>query len=151
DLIAPRFVEAAANGQLLVGVKDTFTFLDAHLHEAASSSISLPANNSLTQLMWLGGDDWLAQTAGGGATPISLSVFDIAKSTGTVVRSNLKEANVLMFEPATQLVTLSFGAEAEVAKWDPKTRQLTKLASVTKPSAYEQELLAPLDPKRANN
>src|SRR5438477_160836 len=74
DLIAPRFVEAAANGQLLVGVKDTFTFLDAHLHEAASSSISLPANNSLTQLMWLGGDDWLAQTAGGGATPISLSV-----------------------------------------------------------------------------
>jgi hypothetical protein len=151
DLIAPRFVEPAAKGQLLVGIKDTFTFLDATLHETSTSTISLPANNVVSQLVWLGGDDWLAETAGSGATPISLSVFDIAKSTGTVVRSNLKEANVLMYEPRSNLVTLSFGAEAEVAKWDPASRQLTKLASIAKPSAYEQELLAPLDPKLANN
>ncbi|HTL32891.1 MAG TPA: hypothetical protein VL326_07195 [Kofleriaceae bacterium] len=149
DLIAPRFVEAANAGQLLVGVKDTFTFLDAKLEETSTSTIALPANNVISQLLWLGGDDWLAETAGG-TTNISLSVFDVTKSSGTVVRSNLKEANVLMFEPRSNLVTLSFGAEAEVAKWDPATRQLTKLASIAKPSAYEQELLAPLDPKLAN-
>jgi hypothetical protein len=151
DLIAPRFIEPGGNGQLLVGIKDSFTFLDANLHELSTSKITLPVTANLTQLLWLGGNDWLAETAASGTAPISLSVFDLAKGTSDVVRPNLKEANVLMYEPSTNVVTLSFGAEAEAAKWDASSRQLTKLTSIAKPSAYEQELLAPLNPKLANN
>jgi hypothetical protein len=153
DIVAPKFVEPAANGQLLVGITEEFTFLDAKLQETKTSSITLPPGRTITQLLWLGGDDWLVETAGSAGTPIALTVFDLAKSgssSSTEVRPKLKEANVLMFEPSTQLVTLSFGAETEVARWDAKKRQLDKLVSIVKPSAYEQELFAPLDPKLAN-
>ncbi|HUS32170.1 MAG TPA: hypothetical protein VMZ53_26905 [Kofleriaceae bacterium] len=154
DLVAPRFVEPAGNGQLLVGVKEAFTLIGANLRETPGNpgswaSIALPTN-TMTQVLWLGGSDWLVETAAGGATPITLSVVDVAKNVTTPLRPNLREANVLMYEPSTNIVTLSFGAEAEVAKWDAKSRQLTKLASITKPSPYEQELLAPLNPKLAN-
>jgi hypothetical protein len=146
DLIAPRFVEPASNGQLLIGLRDSFAYLDAKLRSTAVTP--LVPNVNLTQLLWLGGDDWLVEQAAGAGT-LQLTVADVVKNTQTIVRSAMKESNILMYEPSTQLLTLSFGAVSEVTRYDAKKKQLEHVASVAKPSAYEQVLLAPLAPKLA--
>ncbi|HSD88036.1 MAG TPA: hypothetical protein VLB44_11000 [Kofleriaceae bacterium] len=146
DLIAPRFVEAAPGGQLLIGLRDTFAYLDAKLQSTTTQP--LVPNVNVIQLLWLGGDDWLVEQAAGNGT-LQLTVADVVKNTQTIVRSGMKESNILMYEPSTQLVTLSFGAVSEVTRYDAKKKQLEHVASVAKPSAYEQVLLAPLAPKLA--
>lgn len=146
DLIAPHVVEAAPSGQVLIGMHDTFAFLDAKLQSTGTPP--LVPNTNLTQLLWLGGDDWLVEQGAGNGT-LQLTIADVVKNTQTIARSAMKESNVLMYEPSTQLVTLSFGPSSEVMHYDAKKKQLEHVASIAKPSAYEQVLLAPLAPKLA--
>lgn len=144
-VVAPRFVEAAPNGELLVGTRDSFTRLDAKLR-ATGSPIVLATNP--TQFLSLGGNDWLVESVGA-SSKVELHVVDAANGAKTKVR-DVKESNVMMYEPSSQLVTLSLGSLSEVTGFDAKTKQLDRLASVAKPSAYEQTLLVPLAPKLAN-
>jgi hypothetical protein len=65
------------------------------------------------------------------------------------VRKGIKEVQVLGYEPSTQQVTLSFGAESEVARFDRKTHRLDRLGGAKKTSAYEQVLFVPVSPALA--
>ncbi len=149
DLVSPRFAEAAADGQILVGVGETFSLLDSKLQSTAAPTLALPTGSMISQLHWLGGDDWLVESLRSGTTQWQLSVVDLARNTSTIVRDNLKETHVLAYEPATHLATLSFGSTSEVARYDAQKRSLERVASVAKPSAYEQILLVPTAPKLA--
>lgn len=145
DIVAPRFVEAAPNGELVVGSFEKLGRVDKGL-SSIGSTFSLGKN--ITQFISLGGNDYLVESADAGK--LALNVVDIATGDVKTLRTDLKESNVIMYEPTSQLVTLSFGSVSEVAHYDPKTKQLDRLASVAKPSAYEQVLFAPLAPKLAN-
>lgn len=145
DIVAPRFVEAAPNGELVVGTFDKLRRVDKDLR-ATGNAFTFGKN--VTQFLSLGGNDWLVETADSGK--VELVVFDIASGDSKVLHGNLKESRVLTYEPASQLVTLSFGSVSEVARYDAKTKQLDRLASVTKSSVYEQTIFTPLAPKLAN-
>jgi hypothetical protein len=145
DIVAPRFVEAAPNGELVVGTLDKLKHVDKDLR-ATGNAFTFGKN--VTQFLSLGGNDWLVETADNGK--LALTLVDSASGDVKVLRGDLKESHVLMYEPTSQLVTLSFGSVSEVAHYDPKTKQLDRLASVAKSSAYEQTLFAPLAPKLAH-
>lgn len=150
DLVSPRFVEAAPDGQILVGSGETFSLLDAQLQATSSPTLALPLGSAASRLQWLGGDDWLVESlTAGGATQWQLAVADLARTTSTLVRPDLEAPHLLAYEPTTQLATLSLGTRSEVARYDAKTRALARVALVGKRSAYEQVLLAPTAPKLA--
>jgi WD40 repeat protein len=145
DIVAPRFVEAAPNGELVVGTLDKMKRIDKGLR-ATGNVFSLGKN--VTQFLSLGGNDWLVESADRGK--VALNLVDIASGDVKVLRKDLKESNVIMYEPSSQLVTLSFGTVSEVAHYDAKAKQLDRVVSVAKSSAYEQTLFAPLASKLAN-
>jgi hypothetical protein len=145
DIVSPRFVEAAPNGELVVGTLDKLKHVDKSLR---SKGNAFTLGKNVTQFLSLGGNDWLVETADNGK--LALTLVDIASGDVKVLRGDLKESNVIMYEPSSQLVTLSFGAVSEVAHYDAKAKQLDRLVSVAKASAYEQTLFAPLAPKLAN-
>ncbi|NVB78919.1 MAG: hypothetical protein HOV81_11025 [Kofleriaceae bacterium] len=149
ELVSPRFAEVAPNGQILVGVGETFSLLDAQLESVSSPALALPTGSAISQLEWLGGDDWLVETLKSGTTQWQLAVVDLAKNTSTLVRPDLKETHILAYEPATKLATLSFGSTSEVVRYDARTRAFDRVASVAKPSPYEQVLFVPTAPKLA--
>ncbi len=144
DIVAPRFVEAAPNGELVVGTLEKLRRVDKGL-SSTGNVFSLGKN--ITQFVSLGGNDWLVETADSGK--LALNVVDIATGDVQTLRSDLKESSVIMYEPTSQLVTLSFGSVSEVAHYDAKARRLDRISSVPKASAYEQTLFAPLAPKLA--
>ena len=67
----------------------------------------------------------------------------------SVVRKGIKEVQILSYEPSTQQVTMSFGAESEVARFDRKARKLDRIAGIKKASPYEQTLFVPVSPSLA--
>ena len=144
DIVAPRFVEAAPNGELVVGTLEKLRRVDKGL-TATGTAFTLGKN--ITQFVSLGGNDWLVETADSGK--LALNVVDIASGQVQTLRTDLKESSVIMYEPSSQLVTLSFGSVSEVARYDAKAKRLDRVASVAKSSAYEQTLFAPLAPKLA--
>lgn len=145
DIVAPRFVEAAPDGGLVVGTTgDKLSRIDKTL---TSTGDTFALGKNITQFLSLGGNQWLVESADSGK--IALTVVDSNTGDTKVLRSDLKESNVIMYEPSSQLVTLSFGSISEVAHYDPKARQLDRVTSVAKPTAYEQILFAPLAPKLA--
>jgi hypothetical protein len=149
ELPAPRLFQAAPNGQVLVGVDETFSLLDKDLRAAGSIPLALAAGSRVSQLRWLDGDEWLVETVKPGTSSLQLALLDLGKRTSTIVRSDLKESHIVMYEPSTQLATLSFGSASEVAHFDRATRKLDRIASLAKASAYEQVLLVPVAPKLA--
>ncbi len=146
ETVAPRIAEVGPNGQLLVGVGDHMLLLDHELRGAAAPITGI--SGQLAELRWLGDDDWLLESS----SPTD-AAMQIALVTGTqapsVVRKGVKEIQIIHYEPSTQQVTMSFGAESEVARFDRKHRQLVRLASVRKSSPYEQVLLVPMSPALA--
>jgi hypothetical protein len=144
DIVAPRFVEAAPNGELVVGTLDKLRHVDKGL-TATGTAFTLGKN--ITQFVSLGGNDWLVEIADNGK--LALNVVDVASGNVQTLRTDLKESSVIMYEPSSQLVTLSFGSVSEVAHYDAKAKRLDRVAAVSKSSAYEQTLFAPLAPKLA--
>jgi hypothetical protein len=146
DTVAPRIAEVGPDGQLLVGVGDHLLLLDKDLRGAGKPFTGI--TGIVAELRWVGEDDWLFESSTPNAPTLQISLVD-GKHGTTVVRSGIKEVQILSYEPSTQQVTMSFGAESEVAHFDRKRRKLDRMASVKKVSAYEQTMFVPVSPALA--
>ncbi len=142
--LSPQVTAPGPDGKLLVVSHPGAVMLDANLRETASKPLlGLASNAHVAALEWVGGDDWLVESTDGGAK-LQIALHNLATGKSTVVRDNLSEVHYLAFEPTTQLVTLSFGAQAQVARLDRRTYTLDQLAPTLKRSAYEEVAFAPL-------
>ncbi|HEX5061723.1 MAG TPA: hypothetical protein VFV99_20290, partial [Kofleriaceae bacterium] len=147
DTISPRIAEVGPDGQLLVSVGNELLLLDQSLK---MSSLLTPFKAGTTgtigqvaELHWLGDNDWLFESTTPSDPTMQISLVD-AKGFSTQVRKGIKEVQILGYEPSSQLVTLSFGAESEVARYDRKGKKLDRIASVKKASPYEQVMFVPV-------
>jgi hypothetical protein len=145
ESVSPRIAETAADGKMIVGVGDRLLLLDQQLRVEATPFSGIAGN--VADLRWVGGVDWLLESSTPSDATMQLSMVNGDGS--HVVRQGIKEAQVLNYEPSTQLVTLSFGASSEVARLDRKARTLDKVAAIAKPSPYEQVLFVPMAPALA--
>ena len=149
DLQSPAVAAAAPNGQLMIGVGDTFALLDKDLKMVASPSLGVVSTSAVSELKWLGGNDWLVESSRISDGITTLAMVDTATGKTQVLRSDLAMVQLLLHEPATQLVTLSLGDSPEVSKYDPVKHKLEKIASLPKPKGYEQAELVPVVPALA--
>jgi hypothetical protein len=148
DTVAPRIAEVGRDGHLLVGVADHLLLLDRDLRVKATPLPSF--TGTAAELRWLGEGDWLLESSS--PQDATLQIQLITEAGGAeVVRKGLKEVQILHYEPSTQLVTLSFGASSEIARFDRKTRKLEHVASVKKASPYEHALFVPVAPALARD
>ncbi len=149
ELESPAVAAAAPSGQLMIGVGDTFALLDKDLKMVASPSLGVLSTSAVSELKWLGGTDWLVESSRISDGITTLALVDTATSKTQVLRADLAMVQLLLHEPATQLVTLSLGDAPEVSKYDPATHKLVKVASLPKPKGYEQAELVPVVPALA--
>lgn len=148
ETVSPRIAEIGPHGQLLVGAGDHMVLLDKDLRANAATPPFTGITGQLAELRWLGDDDWLLESSS--PTDAGMQIALVNATLGTsVVRKSVAEAQILHYEPSTQLVTLSFGAESEVTRFDRKQRRLEPIASVRKSSPYEQVLFVPVSPSLA--
>jgi hypothetical protein len=146
DAVSPRIAEVGPDGKLLVGVADHMVLLDRELRSSAApftTFTGVPA-----ELRWLGEDDWLLEHTTPGDPNLVYSLVNGSRGT-TAVRQGIKEVQILGYEPSTQLVTMSFGTDSEIARFDRKARKLDRVATVKKRSPYEQVMFVPVSPKLA--
>ncbi|HEY5927539.1 MAG TPA: hypothetical protein VIV11_37905, partial [Kofleriaceae bacterium] len=148
ETVSPRIAEVGPNGQLLVGVGDHLVLLDNDLRANASTNPFTNAVGQVAELRWIGEDDWLLESTTPSDATLQISLVSPRFGTAAV-RKGIKEVQILGYEPSTQLVTLSFGAESEVARLDRKKRQLDRVAGVKKASPYEQVMFLPMSPSLA--
>jgi len=147
DTVSPRIAEVGPDGQLLVSVANDLLLLDQNLR---MSAMVTPFKAGVTgtigqvaELHWLGENDWLFESTMPSDPSMQITLVD-SNGVGTQMRKGIKEVQILGYEPSTQLVTLSFGAESEVARFDRKARKLVRIASVKKSSPYEQVMFVPV-------
>lgn len=149
ELESPAVAAVAPAGQLMIGVGDTFALLDKDLKMVASPSLGVLSTSAVSELKWLGGTDWLVESSRISDGITTLALVDTATSKTQVLRADLAMVQLLLHEPATQLVTLSLGDAPEVSKYDPARHKLDKIASLPKPKGYEQAELVPVVPALA--
>jgi len=147
DLESPAIAQPAGDGRLVIGLGATFLALDAQLRAAGSLGVAMPEGAQVSDLRWLGGDAWVVEASRPDDTRSSLLL--VAGGATKVVRKDLAVAHLLAYEPSTQLVTLSLGDAPSVYKFDPGTRELSRVAVVADAGAYAQNELIPLAPARA--
>ncbi|MGE5187361.1 MAG: hypothetical protein ACM31C_35185 [Acidobacteriota bacterium] len=141
---SPTVAQAAANGQLLIGVGDQFALLDRELRATGAPTVA-PKGGTVADVRWLGGDDWLVvASTPEGVTRLELA--DVAHGTSKTVRDKLTIVPVLMYEPSTRLVTLSLGDSPEVDRYDPVKHAIERVAALPRPKGFEQAELVPLAP-----
>jgi WD40 repeat protein len=148
DTVAPRSAAAGGEGQLLLNAGQAFRVLDSKLDAIASPKPIIKPGTIVSDLVWLGGNDWLIESgASNGNAEIQL--VDVATGIASVVRNQLKNIHVLAYEPSTDLATLSFGSASEVARLARKGRTLDTVVSAASKSGYELTMFVPLAPKLA--
>jgi hypothetical protein len=147
ETLGPRLAQVGPDGGVMLNMNNAFHLVDKNLEMAGKLALSR-IGVAPTEIQWLGGSDWLVESAGNdGKSEVAL--IDAAKESSTVVRTGLAEAHVLGFEPSTDLATLSFGSSAEVARVDHKKRTLDRVATVSSATAFDQTVFVPLAPALA--
>ncbi|MBL0213796.1 MAG: hypothetical protein IPQ07_07930 [Myxococcales bacterium] len=149
DLESPAVAAVAPKGQLMIGVGDTFALLDANLRAVASPELGVLPTSAVSELKWVGGDDWLVESSRISDGMTTLALVDASTKKTQVLRTDLAMVQLILHEPATGLVTLSLGDAPEVSKFDPAKHKLEKLATLPKPKGYEQSELVPVVPALA--
>ncbi len=149
DLESPSVAAVAPKGQLMIGVGDTFALLDANLRAVASPELGVLPTSAVSELKWVGGDDWLVESSRISDGMTTLALVDTATKKTQVLRTDLAMVQLILHEPATGLVTLSLGDAPEVSKFDPVKHKLEKVATLPKPKGYEQSELVPVVPALA--
>lgn len=149
ELESPAVAAVAPKGQLVIGVGDSFALLDQDLRAVATPSLGVLPTSAVSELRWLGGDDWLVESSRISDGITTLALVDAAKGKTSVLRADLAMVQLILHEPSTNLVTLSLGDAPEVNKYDPAKHKLEKLASLPKPKGYEQSELVPVNPELA--
>ncbi|CAN5765814.1 hypothetical protein BH11MYX3_BH11MYX3_18230 [soil metagenome] len=146
DLESPAVAAVAPKGQLMIGVGDTFALLDPDLRAVGSPDLGVLATSAVSELRWVGGDDWLVESSRISDGMTTLALTDPTKKKTQILRTDLAMVQLILHEPATGLVTLSLGDAPEVSKWDPAKHKLDKIAALPKPKGYEQAELVPVIP-----
>lgn len=147
DLETPAVAAVGPNGQLLVGVRESFALLDANLAATSLPSLGVPSTAAVSELRWVGGTLWLVEWSQIQDGQTTLAVVDLAKpAPPKTLRSSMPMVGLLLYEPSTKLVTLSLGAAPEVAAFDPVRLKLDELAALPKPASYRQVELVPVSP-----
>ncbi len=149
DLESPAVAAVAAKGQLMIGVGDTFALLDPSLRAVGSPDLGVLPTSAVSELRWVGGDDWLVESSRISDGMTTLALTDPTKKKTQVLRTDLAMVQLILHEPATGLVTLSLGDAPEVSRWDPVKHKLDKIAALPKPKGYEQSELVPVIPALA--
>lgn len=150
DLETPAVAAVGLNGQLLVGVRESFALLDANLDATSLPALGVPATAAVSELRWVGGATWLVEWSQISDGKTSLVVVDLASGKpAKTLRSAMPMVGLLLYEPSTKLVTLSLGATPEVAVFDPARLALHAISALPKPASYRQVELVPVDPALA--
>jgi hypothetical protein len=148
QLETPHVAAAAPNGQLMIGVGDTFSLLDRDLHEIGKPENLVPRNASVAQLRYLSGKDWLVESAYNEGT--QLAVVDIETGKSTIARAKMPVVHTLAYEPGTGLVTMSYGDTPEILRYDREHHKLDKVVALAAPKTFEQRQLVPVQPALAS-
>lgn len=149
ELESPAVAAVAPKGQLMIGVGDTFALLDQDLRAIAKPELGVLPTSAVSELRWVGGDDWLVESSRISDGMTTLTLVDVAKKKTQVLRTDLAMVQLILHEPSTNLVTLSLGDSPEVSKYDPVKHKLDKVATLPKPKGYEQSELVPVVPELA--
>ena len=144
-LVAPNAADAMPGGRLLVGAGDRLAVLDADL-ALAPVTYSLPANASLYAARAMPDGGVLAQAT---TYDGKVSLLYAGSDGKSIVLRQLTSLSLLAFEPATDVVTLSYGDKPEVLHFDRQTHALASVGTLARPSQYAQRMLVPLAPERA--
>jgi len=146
DLETPAVAAVGPGGQLLVGVRESFALLDANLTATSLPSLGVPTDAAVSELRWVGGTTWLLEWSRIHDGQTTLASVDLAKPVPKELRTAMPMVGLLLYEPTTQLVTLSLGATPEVAAYDPVRHKLDPLSVLPKPASYRQIELVPVSP-----
>ncbi len=149
-LQSPNVAATGGNGRLLVGLGENFALLDKDLKQVASVDVLAPKATSIQEVHWLGGDDWLVESTSQNDGKTALALVDLGKRTRKELRTALPVAPIVMFEPTTNIVTLSLGDAPEALKYSPEKKTLERLMALPKPNGFEQRELIPVAPSLAN-
>jgi len=149
ELESPAVAAVAPQGQLMIGVGDTFALLDRDLRAVAKPELGVLPTSAVSELRWVGGDDWLVESSRISDGMTTLALVDAAKKKTQVLRTDLAMVQLILHEPSTNLVTLSLGDSPEVSKYDPVKHKLDKISTLPKPKGYEQSELVPVIPELA--
>jgi len=150
DLETPAVAAVGPNGQLMVGVRESFALLDANLSAISSPSLGVPTGSVVSELRWVGGTTWLLEWSRMQDGQTTLASVDIASPVPRTLRTLMPMVGLLLYEPTTRIVTLSLGANPEVAIYDPVHHKLDEVSKLPKPPIYRQIELVPVAPDLAN-
>ena len=143
ELESPTVARPAPGGQLLVGLGGSLAMLDRDLRVAASPQLPLPTGGAISDVRWLGGDDWLVIGGQFADGKVFAGLADLAAGTLSVVRRGAQIVQAGAYEPSTHLVAFGLG-KAELDRYDPVKHQLVPVST-----AGQDVRLFPLAPKLA--
>lgn len=146
DTITPRIAEVGPDGRVLIGQRDRIVLLDRELRAEATPFSSI--GGRFVQLRWLGGSRWLLERSSVQDDKIEIDLLELGAAPRTL-RSGTAEVQLLSYEPSTELVTLSFGASPQVARFDRAANALRTVATAAKRGVYEEVLFVPVSPELA--
>jgi len=148
QLEAPLVATLGPNRNLVVGARHDLVQLDASLATSTAEVPSLPPEITLADLHWLGSTDYATSTIGAdGQTTLSI-VSAVGRDTVVVRKGPTRGIQPIHYEPATHLLTSSFG-DAAVDRWVPDQRKLEHLAAVPRTAALAEHRFVPLVPTLA--
>ncbi|MBV8761325.1 MAG: hypothetical protein JO257_28770 [Deltaproteobacteria bacterium] len=145
-VVSPSVAQPAIDGQLVIGLGDSFVTLDRSLHEVGEPTFPVPASTEVADLRWLGGDAWAVEASHVGNGETFLVLVGGGKS--KVVEAGRWSAHVMSYEPSTHLLTLSLGNAPAVYRFDPGKLELARIAALPSETSTQTELV-PLAPARA--
>ena len=143
-VVSPSVAAPAIDGQLVIGLGDSFATLDRSLRVVGEPTFPVPPGTTVADLRWLGGDAWAVEAShvDDGATSLVL----VGGGKSQVVQGGMWSAHVMLYEPSTQLLTLSLGNAPAVYRFE--AGKLARIAAASEGTTTQTELV-PLAPARA--
>ena len=149
ELESPAVASAGPNGQLLIGLGDTFALLDNQLVASAPPDLQIPSGTSVADVRWLTGNEWLVQSSrlNDGITGITL--VDAGAKKSRIVRQGMAMVHMMAYDPSTNLVAFSLGDSPEVLRHAPGKLEMKSVSTLPKPKGFERAELVPVNPQLA--
>lgn len=120
-----------APGGLLAGTHEAFVQLDRELAASSGPDLRSVPPRTLTELEWLGGDHWFVERRT--RTGVATAVID--GRTGAAIGEQQSPMSSVMhqYEPTTELLALSDGAQPQVWRHDPVSGRLVQVSRPAPP------------------
>ena len=150
ELESPAVASAGPNGQLLIGLGDTFALLDEHLVASAPPDLQIPGGSSVADVRWLAGNEWLVQSSRLNDGITSIALVDAGGRRAQAVRKGMAIVHMMAHEPSTSLVAFSLGDAPELLRHVPGKLEIKPVSTLPKPKGFERAELVPVNPALAN-